>query len=175
MKRIELKWEKKSLKNVFGANRLNIDESGSAISEFVLVAIPLFLPAMLFFNSMHSTATEEINVSHIARQAVRAFATAPDLYTGHSRVKFLLDKFNQLEVSGVNSLVNASVNSSSKKYGFTYNVKCGAENCLEPGSLVELQLFREVVSNAQLAESKNRKATAIARTYVDKWRETEDT
>jgi Flp pilus assembly protein TadG len=169
----------KSLKNIFRANRLNIDESGSAISEFVLVAIPLFLPAMLFFNSMHSTATEEINVSHIARQAVRAFATAPDLYTGHSRVKFLLDKFNQLEVSGVNSLTNStfnsSINSSSKKYGFTYNIKCGAENCLEPGSLVELQLFREVVSDAQLSESKNRKATAIAKTYVDKWRETEDT
>lgn len=169
----------KSLKNIFRANRLNIDESGSAISEFVLVAIPLFLPAMLFFNSMHSTATEEINVSHIARQAVRAFATAPDLYTGHSRVKFLLDKFNQLEVSGVNSLINStfnsSINSSSKKYGFTYNIKCGAENCLEPGSLVELQLFREVVSDAQLSESKNRKATAIAKTYVDKWRETEDT
>jgi hypothetical protein len=40
---------------------------------------------------------------------------------------------------------------------------------------VELQLFREVVSDAQLSESKNRKATAIAKTYVDKWRETEDT
>lgn len=140
----------------------NKSEQGSAVTEFVLIATPLFIPALLFFNAMHSTATEEINVSHIARQAVRAFATAPDLSTGHQRVKYILDKFSTLE--NRNNLA---------RYDFTYNISCGAETCLTPGSLVELELYRKISPVLGLPDSENRKSRAVARTYVDKWRPTE--
>lgn len=151
------------LRRKLGRGGIEFDEKGSAVTEFVMVATPLFLPAILFFNALHSTASEEINVSHIARQAVRAFATSSDLQMGHARVKYVLDRFAEIENS--NSRVPGG------KYGFTYNIKCGAEKCLTPGSLVELELFRSFEVNEGVSDSKSRKANAIARTYVDKWRE----
>ena len=146
---------------------LLFDERGSAISEFVLIATPLFLPALLFFNALHNTAEEEINTSMLARQTVRAFATAPDLMTGHQRVKTILDQYAKLETAG------SSKNSTSQfRNEFTYNIKCFADNCLTPGSLVELELYRKVEPINRFEISKNRKASAVARTYVDRWRET---
>ncbi|MBU3692538.1 MAG: hypothetical protein FGM47_03340 [Candidatus Nanopelagicaceae bacterium] len=121
---------------------------------------------------MHNTADEEINTSMLARQAVRAFATAPDLFTGHQRVKVILDEYTKLEASA-NSLNTWNSTSSSREIGgkFTYNIKCFAEKCLTPGSLIELELYRKIESIDGLEESKNRKASAVARTYVDKWRD----
>ena len=163
------------------ASGLEFDERGSAISEFVLIATPLFLPALLFFNAMHNTADEEINTSMLARQAVRAFATAPDLFTGHQRVKVILDQYAKLESSqssesslgnGYSGYSGYSLTSDRQvRNEFTYNIKCFADNCLTPGSLVEIKLYRKVESIDGFEVSKNRKASAVARTYVDKWRD----
>ena len=165
------------------ASGLEFDERGSAISEFVLIATPLFLPALLFFNAMHNTAGEEINTSMLARQAVRAFATAPDLFTGHQRVKVILDQYAKLESSQSSESSFGNGNSENSENSgnsltsdrqvrneFTYNIKCFADNCLTPGSLVEIKLYRKVESIDGFEVSKNRKASAVARTYVDKWR-----
>jgi len=161
-----------------GALQAFDDENGSAIAEFVMIATPLFIPAILFFNALHGVATDEINVSYLARQAIRAFATAPDLETGHRRVKFVLDKYSEIEAAGKSE--------GGKRYGFTYNISCGSEKCLTPGSLVEIQLFRQIRSsdnpNFDYTQpldsvtqnlSEDRKAVAVARSYVDKWRATE--
>jgi hypothetical protein len=126
------------------------DEEGSAVVEFVLIALPLFLPAMLFFSALHSTARTEIDLSNLARQSLRAFITSEDLSTGHQRVKFVLDKFRQIDSGN----------------GFTYNISCGSEKCLTPGSLVKIELYREF--NAEV--DRTRKAVAVAQGYVDKWR-----
>jgi hypothetical protein len=160
-------------------------ERGSAISEFVLIATPLFLPALLFFNAMNNTAKEEMNTSMLARQAVRAFVTAPDLMTGHQRVKIILDQYAKLEgtrgVGGtagtagsgsLGGLQNSGSLTSPTRYEFTYNIKCYAEKCLEPGSLVELELYRKIEPIDKIESSKDRKASAVARSYVDKWRDT---
>ena len=104
-----------------GALQAFDDENGSAIAEFVMIATPLFIPAILFFNALHGVATDEINVSYLARQAIRAFATAPDLETGHRRVKFVLDKYSEIEAAGKSE--------GGKRYGFTYNISCGSEKC----------------------------------------------
>ena len=154
------------------------DERGSAIAEFVLIATPLFLPALLFFTAIQGTLSQEMNVSYLARQSVRAFVTADDLQVGHQRVKFILDRYSALE--------SESSGRNNKSYGFTYNITCSAEKCLTPGSLVEIKLFREfkvqswdgIVPSAATDTSdtgygivrSERKAVAVARSYVDKWR-----
>jgi hypothetical protein len=161
---------------------LSFGERGSAISEFVLIATPLFLPALLFFNAMNNTAKEEMNTSMLARQAVRAFVTSPDLMTGHQRVKVILDQYAKLEGTrgigatagsgNLGGLENTGSLTSPTRYEFTYNIKCYAEKCLEPGSLVELELYRKVEPIDKIEASKDRKASAVARSYVDKWRDT---
>ena len=133
------------------------------------MATPLFIPVLLFFNAMQSVAKEEANISHLARQAVRLFVTAEDHQTGHQRVRFLLDEFANLE--------NKGKASGNKRYGFTYNITCSAEKCLTPGALVELELFRVVNQPINTSQANGfdvdraRKASAVARSYVDKWRE----
>ena len=126
------------------------DDEGSAVVEFVLIAAPLFLPVLLFFSALHNTARTEIELSNLARQSLRVFVTAEDLNSGHQRVKFVLKQFEALD----------SLNR------FTYNITCGAERCLTPGSLVKMELFREFLGE----ENQRRKAVAVAEGYVDKWR-----
>ena len=183
-----------------GSNSGSRDEEGSAVAEFVLIATPLFIPALLFFLAMHSTATQEMNISHLARQAVRAFVTAESLQLGHQRVKFILDRYSELEFESSQSTTgkghlrsesgqSASVSSQSKRhYGFTYNISCSAEKCLTPGSLVEIKLYREFqpssgevmtgessqIENLEISTARQeRKVLAVARSYVDKWRSEE--
>lgn len=183
-----------------GSNSGSRDEEGSAVAEFVLIATPLFIPALLFFLAMHSTATQEMNISHLARQAVRAFVTAESLQLGHQRVKFILDRYSELEfensqsTSGKGHLRSESGQSASepsqskRHYGFTYNISCSAEKCLTPGSLVEIQLYREFqpssgevmtgessqIENLEISTVRQeRKVLAVARSYVDKWRSEE--
>ena len=183
-----------------GSNSGSRDEEGSAVAEFVLIATPLFIPALLFFVAMQSTATQEMNISHLARQAVRAFVTAESLQLGHQRVKFILDRYSELEfensqsTSGKGHLRTESGQSASESsqrkrhYGFTYNISCSAEKCLTPGSLVEIKLYREFqpssgevmtgessqIENLEISTVRQeRKVLAVARSYVDKWRSEE--
>jgi len=145
----------------------NSDESGSAIAEFVLIATPVFISALIFFSSMQQSAKEEMTVSTLARQSLRAFITADDLSQGHQRIRFILNQFRQLE--------NQGRSSDDLRSGFTYNISCQSQGCLKPGSLVELSLYRsfeiEVPDSDQMARVESRKAAAVARGYVDKWRD----
>jgi hypothetical protein len=143
------------------------DEQGSAIAEFVLIATPLFIPALIFFSSIQQSAKEEMTVSTLARQSLRAFITADDLSQGHQRIRFILNQYRQLE--------SQRRSSDDERSGFTYNISCQSQGCLKPGSLVELILYRsfeiEVYDTDQMARVENRKAAAVVRGYVDKWRD----
>lgn len=148
------------------------DDEGSAVVEFVLIATPLFLPALLFFVAMHSTAMEELRVQNLARQTARAFVTADSISQGHQRIKFVLDRYSEIE------------SSSNERYGFTYNVSCSSERCLTPGSRVRIELYRtfsqetmdfqapnQMSPKSQGEDVEKRKAVAVATGIVDKWRE----
>ena len=157
-------------------------EEGSAVVEFVLIATPLFLPALLFFMAMQNTAMEEIRVQNLARQTVRAFVTADSVTQGHQRIKYVLDRYSEIE------------SKNQKSYGFTYNLSCGGERCLTPGSRVKIELYRSFSEssisdettavhawssysvsddsgNQQSNGRGGRKAIAVATGIVDKWRE----
>jgi len=140
------------------------DDEGSAVVEFVLIAAPLFIPALIFFLALHNAARTEIDLSNVARQSLRAFVTAENLSEGHERVKFVLDQFVALEASD-----NSSKSSNQR---FTYNISCGAEKCLTPGTLVRIELFLALNDDVLGigAVNRNRKAVAVAQGYVDKWR-----
>jgi hypothetical protein len=140
------------------------DDEGSAVVEFILIATPLFIPAMIFFLSLHNAARAEMDLSNMARQSLRAFVTAENLSEGHERVKFVLDRFIELEAKDGSS--------RSSKEGFTYNISCGAEKCLTPGTLVRIELFRTLNDDVLGIGIENRKykAIAVAQGYVDKWR-----
>ena len=148
-------------------------EEGSAITEFALIATPLFIPALLFFMAVHNTARQEISVENLARQTVRAFVTAETVSLGHQRIAYILDQYSELE------------SKNGEVARFTYNISCVGQKCLTPGSRVRIDLYREFITdNFTTIESttqsggisiepaeQTRKAIASATGIVDKWRE----
>jgi Flp pilus assembly protein TadG len=58
------------------------NESGSAIVEFVALAIPLFIPVFIYLNSFASVSGNEAVIRVLAREGVRAYATSDNDYAG---------------------------------------------------------------------------------------------
>jgi hypothetical protein len=157
------------------------DEKGSATSEFVLLALPLFIPALLFFISMASLSKSEMNASMLAREALAAFTSSENDLEGHHRTRLLLDYY-----STSNSAFTSSHESNSNAGEFIeYSIKCATTPCIQPGSAVEMTLYALVdVSdelngienyqggawglNGQNIES-SRRVIATVTGYVDKW------
>lgn len=49
------------------------NESGSASVEFVLLALPLFIPIFIFLNHFSNLSSQEMALQTLARESVRAF------------------------------------------------------------------------------------------------------
>jgi hypothetical protein len=123
--------------------------------------------------ALQNTARQEISVENLARQTVRAFVTAETVSLGHQRIAYILDQYKELE------------NKNGEVTRFTYNISCGGQKCLTPGSRVKIDLYREFITdNFTTIESttqsdgiyiepagQTRKAIASATGIVDKWRE----
>jgi hypothetical protein len=58
------------------------DESGSAIVEFVALAIPLFIPVLIYLNSFASVSGNDAVIRVMAREGVRAYAASDSDYSG---------------------------------------------------------------------------------------------
>lgn len=58
------------------------DESGSAIVEFVALAIPLFIPVFIYLNSFASVSGNEAVIRVLAREGVRAYVASDNDYAG---------------------------------------------------------------------------------------------
>lgn len=127
------------------------DEYGSAISEFVLLALPLFVPTLLFFLSLNNSMQSEMEASFLARQAVLAFTNSESEITAHAKVRILLNEFQKLHAT--------KFGPSSR---LDYSIKCEAIPCLTPGAEIELSISIN-------SPSEGRVATASARGSVDKW------
>lgn len=127
------------------------DETGSATAEFVLLALPLFIPALLFFLSLSNSANSEMEASFLARQAVSAFASGANDIEAHARVNALLIEFQRNEMFD---------NSNAEK--IEYSLRCSDFPCISRGSEVELTI--------QIKDSANKsKSISSARSTVDKW------
>ena len=162
------------------------DESGSAVAEFVLLALPLFIPALLFFISLSNSINSEMESSMLAREAVTTFVSGLDDSQAHAKTRLLLNEYEKLSAKQSSSNPISSSNPNSER--INYYVKCEATPCITPGAAVNLTLYVGYSINNELnaitqspAWSKtpdapisnsngSRKAIASATAYVDKWR-----
>ena len=62
--------------------RFIIDEKGSAIVEFVILAIPLFIPIFIYLASFASLSGNEAIVRTLAREALRAYVVSENDHAG---------------------------------------------------------------------------------------------
>ena len=61
-------------------------EEGSAITEFLILTLPLFLPLIIFLSDFSILTNREVNYQTIARQAIRAFVSSEDVSQGTSDI-----------------------------------------------------------------------------------------
>jgi len=157
----------------------SFDERGSATSEFILIALPLFLPALLFFVSISQVSRAEMEASMLAREALKAFVSSDNDAEAHLRTRLLLSQYSELTAS--ERKTRSSQNSLSEKY----SISCSTYPCIQPGTQVELTLFSLIDVESEISGieqtpgnawgvngnqiEKRRVAIASARVYVDKW------
>jgi hypothetical protein len=100
-------------------------DTGSASVEFVILAIPLFLPIFIYLTQFADLSNSEIQSRSLVRQIVRAYVSSQSLDDARSRAEIVLNYgagrlgFSQSEISAMR---------------LTFS--CSADPCLTPGARV---------------------------------------
>ena len=105
------------------------DESGSAIVEFVALAIPLFIPVFIYLNSFASVSGNEAVIRVMAREGVRAYAASDSDYSGRVVSEQVIELIAQH--LGLTSSEIKSIN---------VNYECSRMPCLSANSRIRLSI-----------------------------------
>jgi hypothetical protein len=105
------------------------DESGSAIVEFVALAIPLFIPVFIYLNSFASVSGNEAIIRVMAREGVRAYAASDSDYSGRVVSEQVIELIAQH--LGLTSSEIKSIN---------VNYECSRLPCLSANSRIRLTI-----------------------------------
>jgi Flp pilus assembly protein TadG len=127
------------------------DESGSAVVEFVALALPLFVPVIIFLSQFATLSNDEFIVRSLARESVRAYIlSANDLSA-------TLNARNTMK-TGAREL--GLKEERIKDLDFT--VDCAGLFCITPDNKVEITITLR-------SQDGKRVSTATARETVSPW------
>ncbi len=128
------------------------DESGSAIVEFVALAIPLFIPVFIYLNSFTSVSGNESVVRTLAREGVRAYVASDNDYAGRATSQQAV----QLIAKHL-GLTNREMDSLSVRYD------CSRLPCLSANSRIRLTI-------TYVDEHSHRTIEASAQENISPWK-----
>lgn len=126
-------------------------QSGSAVVEFVILAIPLFLPIIIYVSQFAELSNAEIKGRSLIREVVRAYVSSEDLGEAEEKSRLMLNfgaerlRFSPSEISGM-------------KLSFL----CSTSPCLMPGSRVRGDLEFNLIQS-------RRRIHVSAQEYVSPW------
>lgn len=128
------------------------DEGGSASVEFVLLALPLFIPIFFFLNQFSTLSSQEMTLQTLARESVRAFIESDNDQSGGSLV-------NQVLVLGGAKLGLKPEEIAAIKS----EIKCSSHPCHLPNGRVRITLSMKASGND------GRTVEASAQQYFSPW------
>ena len=128
------------------------DENGSAIVEFVIFALPLFIPLALYLTSVNQLSTIQSDANNYARQLARVYVTSISTEDLPARI----EEFNS-------AFENAILLRDKIQFPPQIAIECSMDPCLSPNSRVSVSI--EMTS----LDGKVR-ARARASQSVDAWR-----
>lgn len=128
------------------------DESGSAIVEFVALAIPLFIPVFIYLNGFTSVSGNESVVRTLAREGVRAYVASDNDYAGRATSQQAV----QLIAKHL-GLTNREMDSLSVRYD------CSRLPCLSANSRIRLTI-------TYVDEQSHRTIEASAQENISPWK-----
>jgi len=139
-------------------------EEGSAVVEFVILALPLFLPMVIFLGAVHQSATVSADIRSLARQSARAFITSPSEDFENARMQTVLQLFESkvLRPAGIREVPVISI-------------MCSATPCLTPDSRVQakvtlFQSANQLSGIFRFLSAPNQTFVATDTQIVDAWR-----
>lgn len=127
------------------------NESGSAVVEFVVLALPLFIPVIIFLSQFAALSNDEFIVRTLARESVRSYI---------------------LSANDLSATINAqnSMNIGARQLGLkeerikdlNFKVDCAGLLCITPDNRVEVTITLR-------SQDGKRVSTATARETVSPW------
>ena len=128
------------------------DESGSAVVEFVALAIPLFIPIFIYLNSFVSVSGNEAVIRVLAREGVRAYVASDNDYAGRAVSEQAI------------SLIAKNLGLSSNEIdSLTVSYQCSRLPCLSANSRIRLTI-------SYIDAQSHRKIEASAQENVSPWK-----
>lgn len=126
-------------------------ERGSASVEFVMLAIPLFLPIFMYLAQFAELSNSEIKARSLVRQVVRAYVASQNLEDAQKRANLVLNYggdrlgFNRGEISTMQ-----------------LSFSCSSSPCLTPGARVRGDLKLTLPFSHRIVQ-------VSAQEYVSPW------
>jgi Flp pilus assembly protein TadG len=122
------------------------EDSGSASVEFVLLAIPLFLPILIFFSNFAEITDSHSALRTLARESARAF---------------VMSESDQIAYQVASDVVEKGAAALGYEGKVTLNITCSERPCITPNAKVTTTV------SVQLKGSKKISVSAIE--YVSPW------
>jgi len=130
------------------------NEDGSAVVEFIALALPLFIPLAIFMANVQHDSSIQFQARNLARQVARVYVTSHSEIEGAQRVRTLEGVF-MAEVFNQTSDISQPV----------IGIFCSASPCIKPGSRIHVEV--------EIVRTDGRILTKVsADEVVDKWKST---
>ncbi len=130
--------------------RLIREERGSASIEFVMLAIPLFLPIFIYLNQFASLSWGEESAQVLARESLRGY------------VQTKSDESGRIIAGQVIAVVGAKMGLSSNEINsITINIECSKSPCISANSVIRNEI--------RIRLDNGRTVSAIAQEHLSPW------
>lgn len=130
--------------------RIIREERGSASVEFVMLAIPLFLPIFIYLNQFASISWGEESAQVLARESLRGY------------VQTNSDMSGRIVATQVIAVVGAKMGLSSKEIdSISINIECSKNPCISASSIIRNEI-RIHLDNGRIV-------SAIAQDHLSPW------
>jgi Flp pilus assembly protein TadG len=127
-------------------------ESGSAVVEFVALAIPLFIPIFIYINSFASISGNESVIRTLAREGVRAYAASDNDFSGRAT-----------SAQAVQVIAKELGLTNSEMQSLEANYDCSRFPCLSANSRIRLTI-------SFVDEQSHRMISASAQENISPWK-----
>lgn len=145
LKRIKNLMEKPSISSAMK------EQTGSAIIEFLVVAIPLFVPLVWFITSATGIGVTTYDAAQYARNLLRVYVTTPSAESLQSRLNVVTNEYREYFFPR-DQLIDFP----------TYSVSCDQNPCLVPGGKVSITVNYHQRNKVAIS-------SATSAGYVDRW------
>jgi hypothetical protein len=136
---------------IYALKGRNKSELGSANVEFVLLAIPLFIPILIFLNYFSTLSNAELVARSLVRESLRAYVTSDNPFVAMNRANQVL-----VEAARTAGLKDEEIKALELDFD------CSKVPCLSPGGRIRAILKLPIPNQERIVK-------AEAEEFISPW------